>query len=102
MSELVLDVGLVHKLKQACIRNGVTVADLDRLCEADLLAQHRKVKRNHSRTILWRPTSGAIFSRCPDVRFGLQVIVSCSVWRFSKSQMESLESPTAIWLHSKK
>ena len=43
MSELELSVGLAHKLEKAFGRNDWTLADVDKLCQGDTLAQHRKV-----------------------------------------------------------
>jgi hypothetical protein len=48
MSELVLPVGLAHKLETAFNRNGWTLAEVDKLCEGDVLAQHRKVLLGHA------------------------------------------------------
>ena len=43
MSELELSLGLARKLEKAFGRNNWTLADVDRLCQGDTLAQHRKV-----------------------------------------------------------
>ena len=43
MSELELSVGLARKLEKAFSRNDWTLADVDKLCQGDTLAQHRKV-----------------------------------------------------------
>ncbi|MDP3645911.1 MAG: hypothetical protein Q8R25_02390 [bacterium] len=43
MSDIVLGVGLAHKLETACSRNDVTLADVDKMCEGDTLAQFRQV-----------------------------------------------------------
>ncbi len=48
MSQLTLSVGLAHKFEIACSRNGLTLADVDRLCEGDILAQFRKVLLGHA------------------------------------------------------
>lgn len=43
MSELELSVGLARKLEKAFGRNDWTLAEIDKLCEGNTLAQHRKV-----------------------------------------------------------
>lgn len=43
MSELILPVGLAHKLETAFNRNGWTLADVDKACEGDRLGQFRQV-----------------------------------------------------------
>ena len=43
MSDMVLGVGLAHKFETACNRNNVTLADVDRMCGGDMLAQFRQV-----------------------------------------------------------
>lgn len=48
MSELVLPVGLAHKLETAFNRNGWTLSEVDKLCEGDTLAQFRKVLLGHA------------------------------------------------------
>jgi hypothetical protein len=48
MSELVLPVGLAHKLETAFNRNRYTLGEVDKLCEGDKLAQFRKVLLGHA------------------------------------------------------
>lgn len=48
MSELMFDVGLAAKLKQAVIRNGTDLADIAWLCEGDNLVKVRCLRQGHA------------------------------------------------------
>lgn len=48
MSELVLPIGLAHKLGTAFNRNGWTLGEVDKLCEGNILGQFREVQLGHA------------------------------------------------------
>ncbi len=60
MSELVLGVGLAHKFETACNRNGVTLAEVDKLCEGDTLARVRAYLKDGGATLV--QAAAAIFT----------------------------------------
>lgn len=57
MSELLLDVGLAQKLKQAFGRNDWTLAEIDELCEGNTLARVRAFLKNGSATLVQAATT---------------------------------------------
>lgn len=53
MSEIILDVGLAYKIKQALSRNGITdVADLDWLATGNNIAKMRRVRLGHAEIVI--------------------------------------------------
>lgn len=60
MSELVLDVGLAKKLKDAFGRSGWTVAEIDGLCEGDTLARVRSYLKNGTTSLV--QAAAAVFT----------------------------------------